>query len=74
MQERNINALNDVLKKYRDENIVIGTHGIALSAIINYYDTSFGYGDFMAMADKMPWVVKMAFDGTVLDRIEKIDL
>jgi len=28
-------------------NIVIGTHGTALSTIINYYDVSFKYEEFI---------------------------
>jgi len=74
VQERNINALNEVLIKYKDKNIAVGTHGLALSTIINHYDNSYGYEGFMAMADIMPWVVKMTFDGNVLSSIEKIDL
>ena len=49
LQERNITALNKVLTLYENKNIVIGTHGTALSAIINYYDRSFGFTDFMEM-------------------------
>ena len=33
VQERNIAALNDVLSRYQNMNIVIGTHGTALSTI-----------------------------------------
>jgi len=74
VQERNMRALNEVLLKYKDQNIAIGTHGLALSAIINHYDGSFGYDDFMAMADIMPWVVKMIFDGQTLVSMEKLSL
>jgi 2,3-bisphosphoglycerate-dependent phosphoglycerate mutase len=38
VQERNITALNDILAQYKNKNIVIGTHGTALSTIINYYE------------------------------------
>jgi len=31
---------------YEGKNIVIGTHGTALSTIINYYDSTYGYDDF----------------------------
>ena len=46
VQTRNIAALKEVLRKYEGKNIAIGTHGTALSTIINYYDKSFGYADF----------------------------
>ncbi|SMC22214.1 2,3-bisphosphoglycerate-dependent phosphoglycerate mutase [Clostridium acidisoli DSM 12555] len=43
VQERNIKALKKVLKKFYGKKIVIGTHGTALSTIINYYESAFGY-------------------------------
>lgn len=46
VQRRNISALNTILEKYKGKNIVIGSHGTALSTIINYYDKSFEYEDF----------------------------
>ncbi|MBQ8598718.1 MAG: histidine phosphatase family protein, partial [Oscillospiraceae bacterium] len=45
------------------KNVVIATHGTALSTIINYYDDSFGYEDFYRIQDVMPWLVEMQFDG-----------
>ncbi|MCL2772369.1 MAG: histidine phosphatase family protein [Oscillospiraceae bacterium] len=74
VQERNIAALNEVLTRYKDKNIVIGTHGTALSTIINYYDKTYGYDDFMAMVNILPWVVKMSFDENSCIEIEKINL
>ena len=46
VQDRNISALNNVLEQYSGKNIVVGSHGTALSTIINFYDKSFGYDDF----------------------------
>ena len=74
VQDRNIAALNSVLSKYKNKNIVIGTHGTALSTIINYYDHTYNFADFMAMVDIMPWVVKMDFNDDGCISIEKIDL
>ncbi|MDR2558419.1 MAG: histidine phosphatase family protein [Oscillospiraceae bacterium] len=74
VQKRNINALNDVLTRYKNQNIVIGTHGTALSTIVNYYDNTYGFKDFMAMVDIMPWVVIMEFVGNDCVKIEKINL
>ncbi|MCL2420494.1 MAG: histidine phosphatase family protein [Defluviitaleaceae bacterium] len=73
-QNRNIVALEKVLNEYNGKNIAIGTHGIALSAIVNHYDDTFGYEDFMAMAFVFPWVVKMSFDQINCVKIEKIDI
>ena len=62
VQERNISALQEILKKYPDKNIAIGSHGTALSMIINYYDRSFGYDDFEKIKNVMPWIVELVFD------------
>lgn len=74
VQARNISALKTILGENAGKNIVIGTHGTALSTIINYYDNSFGIEGFAAMAHITPWCVKMVFDGERCSRIEKIDL
>ncbi len=74
VQKRNITAFKEVLKEYADKNIVIGTHGTALSTIINHFDKSYGYEDFMKMVGIMPWVVKMDFDGEHCIGMQKIDL
>lgn len=73
VQRRNIGALNYILKKYKDKNIIVGTHGIALSTIINYFDSSFGYNEFSAIKSLMPWIVKFIFDGETAPKIEKIN-
>lgn len=74
VQERNIGALKLVLKKYGDKNIVVGSHGTALSSIINYYDKSFGHAEFEKIRALMPWAVHFTFDGEVCKGIELIDL
>jgi len=63
VQERNISALNQVIKEYAGKTIVVGSHGTALSTIVNYYDNSFGYADFEKIRGLMPWVVEFTFDG-----------
>ncbi|MEA4831759.1 MAG: histidine phosphatase family protein [Oscillospiraceae bacterium] len=74
VQHRNIVALNEILNKYKDKCIVIGTHGTALSTIINYYDHTYGFEDFMSMVNILPWVVKMSFEENACVEIEKINL
>ena len=72
VQARNIAALRAVLKQYKDKNIVIGTHGTALSTIIQHFDHRYGLDDFKSLA--MPHAVKMVFDGESCVEIDKIDL
>lgn len=63
VQKRNIQALNEMLESHKDENIVIGTHGTALSTILNFYDPSFGCDDFKRIWHWMPYVIRLDFDG-----------
>lgn len=74
VQERNIKALEDVLLKNDGKNIAIGTHGTALSTIINYYDNTYGYEDFNRIRSLMPWVVRMQFEGTKCIDIMKTNI
>lgn len=61
VQTRNITALKRVLCEHKNKKIVIGSHGTALSTIINYYDKSFGYLDFKKIKTLMPWIVEFEF-------------
>ncbi|MCL2109955.1 MAG: histidine phosphatase family protein [Oscillospiraceae bacterium] len=74
VQARNIAALNDVLAVYKNQNIAIGTHGTALSTIINHYENTYGFEDFMEMVNIMPWVVKLVFVGNECIEIQKINI
>ena len=74
VQSRNINALNKVLDESSGKNIVIGTHGTALSTIINHFDPYFAYEGFESIKLKMPFIVKFIFDGKKLKNIELIDI
>jgi 2,3-bisphosphoglycerate-dependent phosphoglycerate mutase len=64
VQMRNIEALNDILAANKDRNIVIGTHGTALSTIINYYDPSYNCDSFKRIWLWMPYVIRLDFSGT----------
>jgi 2,3-bisphosphoglycerate-dependent phosphoglycerate mutase len=74
VQKRNIAALNAVLKDYKDKKIVVGSHGTALSTIINYYDQTFGYAEFEKIKSLMPWIVKFTFSDMDFVSIETVDL
>ena len=63
VQKRNIEALEEILERYSGKTIAIGTHGTALSSIINYYDHSFNCDSFLGIINFMPYIVKMEFDG-----------
>lgn len=74
VQSRNISALNSVLEKYKGKNIAIGSHGTALSTIINYYDKSFEYEDFERIRTVMPWIVEITFQNDECILIKYVDL
>ncbi len=62
VQKRNIEALKEILENNSGKNIVIGTHGTALSSMINYYKPEFGCEDFLRIIDWMPYILEMDFD------------
>jgi len=63
VQQRNMDALQDILKTHNGENIIIGTHAIALSTILNYYDPTYNRDSFMRIINCMPYVIRLDFDG-----------
>ena len=71
VQSRNILTLEKILIEKNGRTIIIGTHGTALSTIINFYDKSFQYKEFMEIVNLMPYIVKMEFENSKL--IRRID-
>lgn len=74
VQKRNISALNQVLIEYAGKTIVVGSHGTALSTIVNYYDNSFGHAEFEKIRGLMPWVVEFTFDDQKCVEIRQFNL
>ena len=71
VQKRNISALTDILIKNNGKKIVIGTHGTALSTILNFYRPEFGCEDFLRIIDWMPYIVELDFNGGKLLSIKE---
>lgn len=63
VQKRNISALQAIIKENEGGTLVVGSHGTALSSIINFYDKSFGFADFERIKSLMPWIVRFDFEG-----------
>lgn len=63
VQARNIEALTEILVRHPGDTLMIGTHGTALSSIINYYDPTFGIKDFLRIVDWLPYIVELRFEG-----------
>lgn len=64
VQKRNIEALLEVLNNHNGKSIVIGTHGTALSTILNYFEPSYCCNDFLRIIDYMPYIIRLDFEGT----------
>ncbi len=74
VQRRNIAALKSAVERFEGKNIAVGSHGTALSTIINYYDPKFGYADFEEIKPLMPFAVCFEFEGGEFVTYTKHDL
>lgn len=75
VQKRNIEALNEILRANEGKTIVVGTHGTALSSILNYYCPEFGCKDFLRIIDWMPYIIELDFDGeNLVGKIEHLHI
>ena len=72
VQVRNVRGLQEVLRLERDNVVVIGCHGMALSSLINYYNPTFSYDDFVRIIDIKPWVVRMDFENMEFVKYEEV--
>lgn len=74
VRQRNIAALESVLTEYAGQTVVIGSHGTALSTIVNHYVPSFGWKGFDSIRRLMPWVVRFCFEGNRCREIRAWDV
>jgi 2,3-bisphosphoglycerate-dependent phosphoglycerate mutase len=73
VQERNMQAVHTIIEDNLGSSVVIGTHGTALSTILNYFDPTFGYDDFCQIIDKTPYVLCLTMDRTDLVSITEVE-
>ena len=72
-QRRNIEAVHELLKTGCDsEAIVVGTHGTALSTILNHFDSAYRFENYWRMIDFMPYIIRLDFEGAVCIGREEI--
>lgn len=72
LQNRNMDGLKELLSEHSNETILFGTHGSALSTILNYYDPSYNFDSFWHMIDFMPYIICLDFEQTRLLKKEEI--
>lgn len=65
-QERNVQALQEVLVAHKGETILWGTHGTALSTILHHFDNTYNFQSFMRIIDFMPYIIRLDFEGQEL--------
>ena len=63
VQERNVAAVLDILAENQGKTVMIGTHGTALSSIINHFEPDFGCAEFFRLKHRMPCIVELDFAG-----------
>ena len=64
--------VTNILRDYAGQTVVIGTHGTALSTILNYYNPNFGLQDFLRIVNRMPCIMEMTFSGEKLLGISEL--
>ncbi|OIU72816.1 histidine phosphatase family protein [Rossellomorea aquimaris] len=69
-QQRAAGALNELLKTYAGQKIALGTHGIVMTLMMNYYDEKYDL-DFLHSTSK-PDIYKMVFDGEELVEVHRL--
>lgn len=74
VQARNVAALERVLEQYHGKTIVIGSHGTALSTLVEHFAPGFGYEGFDRIRNIMPWVVRFTFEDGNCIGVEEISI
>lgn len=62
-QKRMVSAIREILICNAEQNIVIGTHGTALSCVLNYYNNKFDFKEYWRIINWMPYVIELDFEG-----------
>jgi 2,3-bisphosphoglycerate-dependent phosphoglycerate mutase len=63
VQQRNIEAVFELLKSHPGESILLGTHATALSSILLYFDPSYNHESFLRILNYMPYIIRLDFEG-----------
>lgn len=69
-QRRAVICMQNILKKYKGKNIVIGTHGNIMVLLMNYFDSKYGFQFWKTL--HMPDVYKLTFDNNCFSSAERI--
>ncbi len=64
VQQRNVKQLLELVRKHQGDTLVIGSHGVALSTVIHFFNPWYDYQDVLRIMDLKPWIVKFEFEGS----------
>ncbi|KMY45865.1 phosphoglycerate mutase [Bacillus sp. FJAT-27916] len=69
-QNRAIKVLNELLETFRGEKMVIGTHGIVMTLMMRYFDSTYNL-DFLHSTSK-PDIYRMEFNEQKLVNVQRL--
>ncbi|OME78343.1 histidine phosphatase family protein [Paenibacillus sp. FSL A5-0031] len=69
-QNRSISVIKNILKEHSGKKIAIGTHGLVMTLMINYFDSSYGL-DFLNQLKK-PDIYKLSFENLELKEVIRL--
>lgn len=69
-QNRAINVLRELLKTYRGQKIVLGTHGVVMTLMMNYYNSQYNL-NFLLHTSK-PDIYRMEFNSQKLVDVKRL--
>ncbi|PFJ05385.1 histidine phosphatase family protein [Bacillus cereus] len=69
-QRRVVKVLKEILMDFQGNKIVIGTHGLVMTLMMNYFDNQYGFA-FLINTSK-PDVYKLEFKGEQLMNVERL--
>lgn len=71
-QDRVIDGLEKVVTNHKDEISVVGSHSMAMGLVIQFFDETFTFEEYLRTNGLRPWIVKMDFEGMTLVSLEEI--
>ncbi|RUT44458.1 histidine phosphatase family protein [Paenibacillus anaericanus] len=69
-QKRSITTLKQILREYKGQKVVLGTHGAVMTLMMGYFDSQYDL-DFLFKTSK-PDIYRMEFDGEVLRETKRL--
>ncbi|WP_000109187.1 histidine phosphatase family protein [Bacillus paramobilis] len=69
-QRRIVKVLKEILMDFQGQKVVIGTHGLVMTLMMNYFDNQYGF-EFLIHASK-PDIYKLEFKDEQLMNVERL--